>query len=892
MNLRVEQQCHGYKNGHQLLAGSLRLPRVDQDIVDRMSDISGPLRPGETFAPYLTAYPLPSRQYYVLSKTWQDLNAPRAGCVLTRSLLLEMSDWSSLDYPASLIDLFDPIDKSTPSAKGIDFITRPVRMEPVKTTRVVSLVEALFLEDRNPIVMFDEPEAELISLRLLSALWPAFRQSFSICTLSLSPRSIAGKSFDLVFSLRDAKSRFAQWQGRVFDAQPFSKVDVARHRWSTITTEHIFNDDPPSLVSLDVLGLLGSSQSADEASLRLALLWNELLEKAETSPTAILGLLDILRSRGKFTSQDVMPFLPVLLRGIELAKATLTVSEVLGFILTLVGKFPSRRPPIDMLHKIREVLSFSASKDPQIVLDLYRETTLTKELRSPLVTAGLGEGLARTLRGSGLLTFASQFKPEDQLRLMAFSNEWMQSIISTTVENSPSSWDSWLTRALEFPDDDLRTKARKKIVPHLSSSKQVSLLRAMLENVDGNTVVSVAEQIRALNGFSVAAFDQPLIEAARSTGVIERLRNEIVKARDTEAADRFLSATLTLQAPDVEWLFQSVGNTRQRLAGLISNLLRNASDESVRNFLQVEKLSSRLEQLFLEELPSRSMDLARIMLLGYLPTSRLLGEGTKVLGNVDIPTRNSLSRLMLERGLADASDSDNSTLELLIAESAAFSDARTLVFMALSKAVNADRVLKNVVMLDHAKKTLRRSILNEIEVISDLLTHRYELQFTDRAVHSWGSLLKDSGSVNPYGQGRAAAMTLSFALKHRSKPYSELVIASFPLVYEQLRTGQESPGLLSFLFTDWDRCKTARKELSWAFLHSDWPAIDLVKAVSPTGDLDKVLRTVSREKEGEAFLVRLEAAFSQLSKADRRDLENVIGPILKATHESSSSFDS
>jgi hypothetical protein len=318
MNLRVEQQCHGYKNGHQMLAASLRLSRSDQDVVDRLSDISGPLRPGEVFAPYLSAYPLPSKQHYVIAKTWQDLKAPRAGCVLTRSLLIDMPTWGSLDYPSSLIDLLHPIDKTVPSAGSIDFKTNSIPLEPVKTGRVVSLVEALFLEDRNPIVMFDEPEAELISQRLVSALWPALRQSFSLCTLALSPRSIGGRSFDLMFSTKDAKSRFAQWQGRVFDSlSGFTRVDPPRHRWSSTTTEHIFIDDPPSLVSLDALGILGASESADEASLRLALLWNELLEKAETSPTAILGLLDILRSRGRFSSEDVMPFLPVLLRGVD-----------------------------------------------------------------------------------------------------------------------------------------------------------------------------------------------------------------------------------------------------------------------------------------------------------------------------------------------------------------------------------------------------------------------------------------------------------------------------------------------------------------------------------------------------------------------------------------------
>jgi len=38
-----------------LIAASRRLPRQDQDLVDRLSDMAGQLRPGETFRSYLTA---------------------------------------------------------------------------------------------------------------------------------------------------------------------------------------------------------------------------------------------------------------------------------------------------------------------------------------------------------------------------------------------------------------------------------------------------------------------------------------------------------------------------------------------------------------------------------------------------------------------------------------------------------------------------------------------------------------------------------------------------------------------------------------------------------------------------------------------------------------------
>ena len=54
MYLTVDQQLHGYKNGHQMLGGSIKLERRDQDVIDKLSDISGSQRPGEKFEPYFT----------------------------------------------------------------------------------------------------------------------------------------------------------------------------------------------------------------------------------------------------------------------------------------------------------------------------------------------------------------------------------------------------------------------------------------------------------------------------------------------------------------------------------------------------------------------------------------------------------------------------------------------------------------------------------------------------------------------------------------------------------------------------------------------------------------------------------------------------------------------
>ena len=175
----VHQQLHGYRKGHQLLSASLVLEAPDQDVVNRLSDLTGRLRPSELFDPYLTAYPLPSRAYYVVAKTFQDLEAPRSGCVLTRSVLIPMAAWvelKNLEWLQTMLVRVQEGEEALPRQTP----TGGMPPKKVSDARVVELVNALFLDDMRPIVVFDAPEADLIATRLLVALWPSLRRRFSL----------------------------------------------------------------------------------------------------------------------------------------------------------------------------------------------------------------------------------------------------------------------------------------------------------------------------------------------------------------------------------------------------------------------------------------------------------------------------------------------------------------------------------------------------------------------------------------------------------------------------------------------------------------------------------------------------------------------------------------
>ena len=226
MSASIHQQLHGYRSGHQLLRSSVRLDTKDQDLIDHLSDMAGPLRPGERFAAYLSAYPLPSLKYYVLARTEQDFAADRAGCVTTKTFLVPMQYWENEANPGALAELFKGLISDEPivvSAKP-----QTPELAPVNYPALSELVEALFLEKRSAIVVFEAPSSEDVALRLLTAFWPAMRRNFSLCTFALSPRTLSGKSFDLLFAPKSARARFSDWEGRRIEIS--GKEVGERHR--------------------------------------------------------------------------------------------------------------------------------------------------------------------------------------------------------------------------------------------------------------------------------------------------------------------------------------------------------------------------------------------------------------------------------------------------------------------------------------------------------------------------------------------------------------------------------------------------------------------------------------------------------------------------------------
>jgi len=269
-----------------------------------------------------------------------------------------------------------------------------------------------------------------------------------------------------------------------------------------------------------------------------------------------------------------------------------------------------------------------------------------------------------------------------------------------------------------------------------------------------------------------------------------------------------------------------------------------------------------------------------VLISGNLPVGRLLRNGCRVLQFVEGKLKSDLATRMLTLGLSGADTSEDAQLEQLISESITLLAPHGLVALATPLNAKRERLSNNIVLLDRADSKIRRIVLAEIEDLSDRLIVRRRHSITKELVQAWAHLLADSGSVNRRAQMNAAGNVLSFALEERDKPVSPLIAVAFPIVYAELGAGHETPGLFSFIFTDWDRCKTARKKIVEAFLRSSWPTVDLINAVAPTGDLGRVLERLLDDRDGESFLKRLRQDLTKLPTEERTPMEKAMSKAL------------
>ena len=849
--IRIETQIHAYRQGHQLLSASTRLSKEDQAVIDRLSDMAGPLRPGEVFDPYLSAYPLPSGKWYVLARTCQDLDVSRAGCVRTFSLLIPRAVWSSASGLRDFMELINP--KAIPdNAKPI--VIRTLRISPLPMVRDFQgseLMEALFLEEGGPVVVFDVAEAELVTVRLLTSLWPSIRMEFCVSTFALSPRRIEGRDFNLVFAPGDARPRFADWPGRRIDGLA---AKGPRHRWTNSIVDRVFREDCPRLLIDSKRNLVGLDRGSDASVLRISLMWDDLLDRVEEAPLAALGLLDIVSSGVVNDIEAIRTLEPVLAKAADRAVVYLTTSEAWDFLAAMVRKLHRMQVKIDG-RAVGTASRVLASKDPGGVISVLEQSNSNGEFDDLLPY--LARGVADSVKACSERALLGA-RPETLGRLVCTGQFFAEMVVSTR------SLVGRLGDVLRELSGTLFDDVRGAVLPLLNENAQFAAILPLISSLDDESLVEKVRQLGDVNKFEATMFMEPLVSRAREVGAIARLRETLLAFPVTDNRNSFLRFSLTGSVEDVVWLLEQEHLDPITTGHFLVAILRESNAEQFGAIIGNRAIAPTV----LENVPLDASDvLKRALLTTSLPLADHMHNTLRLLPISHGQDGVELASMALERCLESPfGDDEVNTIGILLRVVGNDLDGPRVFHRGLKRRVATGIVNRNIVAFERAPDNARIRILQCIDDLARALERRYTVDLDDAGARAFAQLVLDASDVDSKAVLRASEKVLPILLRAGDKPVSGVIAAMFPFIYRELSKEELSPSLFHLmLFVDWDRCKTARRKLVNAFLSSDvWSPSDLALTACRCMDVDRILKRTAKSDGGDAYIRRLEGDLEYL----------------------------
>jgi hypothetical protein len=842
--MQIHQQHHGYLRGHQLLGSSVRLERIDQEVIDRLSDIAGSVQGVRELPSYLSGYPLPSRQFFVFARTWYDREASRAGCVLTHSLLVPAEAYAGLRRPSALRALHRPFPHAdrSPLVPIVFNAKTFMPLEPERENAAPELIEALFLEQRKPVLWFaDNPEVAI--LRIIDALWSSIRANFAFQSYALKPRWIGDRPFDLMAAPRLARSRFADWPGRRVEG-----AGAARHAWTSRLASEIFEASEPDLSRADPLGVLRSDKSGDPAALRLSLLWNEMGGLVRKSPGAALGMLDILASSALPKARVVELLQPIVE---QLLADNLSQNFAQGpgkFTALLLEKLSGLPTPealdTDLAYAVRNLIA----DNPIEGLRLLTDAGSVSDRFESLIDAAFAGAINKPIYPIAG-TLIDQLPKERVKRLF----ERQPALASTLLRSSLDS--PTIIRVIDEIYSSLSSLARgairARVVP-LLTKESAALVRVVAHGLDKEELHAFVAGLAKLADRDRPAVFGELIKNAKSGDARLAVRDTIsIAPLALDEKARLIAKALRASRSDLEWLLKF---SDRNLARLILENLKWPPDSLAYRGLETsdaEMLVRLLHELHQEEAALSVVRHANIEVQQKIDSFERYFDHFPPAG---------LAALVLE--WIEACFPVRTEKEILLAEQLLALPTAPLALATLTPAqlagtlVPAGRLEKEaraatLHLLAHSPEPVAPHIARSVDRIISRFTHGFDIEqaiFADLAL-----LLERSAIFDLATTASAALGSLDFAYNRTREPASDLVKAAFLILYPMVKGDRQliSTGIFT---APVDRPTKMRRDLANAYLIAIWPPRDLAIIAVRLSIADKIFSFVADRWGGPRYL--------------------------------------
>ncbi|NTE89424.1 hypothetical protein G6L72_22930 [Agrobacterium rubi] len=772
-----------------------------------------------------------------------------------------MEDWANgIDVVELASSLFR--DGAISQARTFSLLNEKSSLPTVEPSQTIELLEAIFLEERKPVVVFDAEQPEAITVRLLIAFWPSFRRNFAVTTFALSPRSISGRSFDLIFSSKDARSRFSDWEGRKIDVK---KEANPRHRWTVQIAERVFGAEWPSLVKVDALGELTSG--GGEADLRVSLLWNELHAKLQSSPNAALGLLDIANSRSKRNLDAIRTLEPALADAARRAVVQFSPTDAWRFLYALTEKLREFRLNLSAAKVIRAAAINLAAGNPDEALANIPVVSSGKGRQ--LLLGAIGEGLSK-IRLEELGRALAKLPPSELLHLLINS----ASLTEATLPRLPE-FSEPLASEIEYSTAAVQQQARRHLLRYLTSDEHAPLAKVLFPLLDEQDLLNEAKWLAQINGYASEELAGLLIDRAAQLEQINALRDFISEVEPGPGVDSLLSKLVGPSKEGLAWLVGRPELENERKARLISGILSELNWDQLRSIAAYEAAPKLLQLLALE--PALNIGLIDTLVRESKQNNEdviLAILKTIPHASGDIETR--LSRRTVEALLPQEWPDRRAIVQTLLAQIGPKIDISNIIRVGLAKTVPGNIAAANIEIFNCTPPDTRIRFLKSVEEFCRALTARGTIDYGNDGSEHAAAILWDAAIVNPAGFVKASSLLLPFLMKSVDEPAGPLIAAAFPPVYQELKKADEAPDFLRFfLFVDWDKCKVARRDLVDQFLISNWRGTDIALAASRAGDVARILRRI-KKMGGSTEIMQVEESLTSIPEPWRSDIAQAI----------------
>lgn len=888
IQVQAHQLLHGYRSGHGQIAGSTRLVERDSELVTRLSDLSGSLSSGIKLDPYLTVYRLPSRKYFALARTWPDPEAPRAGCVLTHTILVPIDTWASFPNVRFIDSLFrnpqlaPEHDFSAPLDLSLRYATKPSTNSNVDFSTAEIFVSRYFGQGLRPVVWFNVGDSEDYLWRLLEHLWPNLRSAFSCCTFSLQQRTLEDGPFDLLFAPAPVYSRFTKLSAEhlIEPAMDRTGPKAISEPWCQYWAKAFFASDP-GLPSKESELPIWSELGEDPTAIRKLSLVHELRLRAKESPTAGVGAIDVVESLAHDPAAAVVLKRQVFANAIEAAAAAQPAADAfqsLRLIDDRLGRESFRDIAPDFEKRLSRATAEVTTKEPEAALQISR-TWLTDSVAGgkSSFAQGVMIGLRRLASGEPSRLAILGSYPDVAAELFHLEPTFGGLYLEVGGSAARGVLVDWLSSTHDM--EALRL-VRKSILSSGQHLDDEALLSPLLRDLRGD---DVEETLSTLSKVSDGYSSRTVVSvvADRISSVYPAVVRQWARGISPwpGGIPEIVASTYPPSQQGFTELLEDTKFDNTHRAEVLAAMLRDQLSVSCPYWLR--ELASQdariVRALLLEDYEvSGAVETVLYKLLNEvpdLPFAKYPDLLERVLAFDCRPVfpklLDSAMRSAIVSYLTDGGDVAQNFLNHPKTSRwfANVSGSQLTAILVRGSASGTDAVARAWKWMADAPSGLYESQPSPLPELCDSLLTCVRRSFPPGVEGSFNKMLKRSRTeAGVEVRQILAGKMLRFAIDNARFPLGAVVAEAFADVYAvAIKKDSRPPSFLSALFGtyDWDRGKDLRVSLIEAFQRSNWPPGDLAVAANNAGILPKIFKRMHRTLRGDDYIKRMLQDLSQ-----------------------------